>query len=209
MPSSDHANGQQLHTHCKRCGYPFDAPTTQEVCDVRGACDRRLHDPTYRVPPGRLSAVEERVRQYLIERAAKTDPGHPFQARVTYGDLCQAIDPEQQYWAWPRFRGIGKVLGRISTFEHEQGRPMLSALVVHAGDYQAGDGFAGLGRDLGYQIQLGQERAFWRSQMEAVVQYWTGPGKNTPAPTPIERALALLASMSEELDEVRRLLGAA
>ena len=86
---------------------------------------------------------------------------------------------------------------------------MLSALVVHKGDYQAGDGFAGLARQLGYQIQPGQERAFWRSQVEAVVQYWTGPGKNTPAPTPIERALALLASMSEELEEVRRLLGAA
>ena len=68
MSSADHVHGQQLHTHCKRCGYPFDAPTTQEVCNVRDACDRRLRDPSYRVPLGRLAAIEERVRQYLIER---------------------------------------------------------------------------------------------------------------------------------------------
>jgi len=41
------------------------------------------------------------------------------------------------------------------------------------------------------------------------VPYWTDPGKDTPAPTPIQRALALLTIMSEELDEVRRLLSTA
>lgn len=208
MSSSSHAE-PELHTYCKRCGYRFATPTTQEVCEVRSACDERRSNPSYRVPPGRLAAVEERVRQYLIELAAKTDPHHPFKSTVTYGDLCKAIDPEQNYWSWPRFRGIGKVLARISTFEHEQGRPMLSALVVHANDYQAGDGFAVLGRDLGHQIQPGQERAFWRKQVEEVIRYWTGPGTSTPSPAPVERALALLASMSEELAEVRRLLGAA
>src|SRR5260221_14494324 len=77
-----------------------------------------------------LSAIEERVRQYLIEQERKADPSHPFQATVTYGNLCSAIDPEQHYWSWPRFRGIGKVLLHISTFEHGHGRPLLSALVV-------------------------------------------------------------------------------
>jgi hypothetical protein len=158
---------------------------------------------------GRLTPIEEQVRQYLIEKAKKTDLLRPFQAKVIYGDLCKAIDPEEHQWAWPRFRGIGKVLGRISTFEHERGRPMLSALVVQAGSMQAGTGFAGLGRDLGFQIQPGQERAFWRSQLDEVVRYWTNQELDAPAPTPTERALALLAMISEELQEVRRLLGAA
>ena len=54
-------------------------------------------------PLDRLSAVEERVRQFLIERARKADSDHPFQATVTYGDLCHAIDPGQRYWVAPRF----------------------------------------------------------------------------------------------------------
>ena len=207
MSSDDHAH--RLHTYCQLCGFPFEQPSTHEVCTVAEACKRRLTDPTYRVPPGRLAAIEERVRQFLVEKARATDPSRPFHATVTYGDLCEAVDPEQHYWKWPRFRGIGPVLGRVSTFEHQHGRPLLSALVVHAGSRQAGDGFAGqLGLSLGYHIQAGQERAFWRSQVEEVVRYWAGQG-HTPAPDPTARALALLANISQELQEVRRLLGAA
>ena len=156
-----------------------------------------------------LSAIEERVRQYLIERAKRADPAHPFQSKITYGDLCDAIDPDQHYWSYPRFRGIGTVLGRVSTVEHDHGRPMLSALVVQAGNLQVGKGFAGLGRDLGFQIQPGEERAFWRNELEEVVLYWTGQGKETADHSPKDRALALLTNISEEVIEVRRLLGAA
>ena len=208
MSSAEQGNGKQLYTHCPALRVPFDHPTTQDVCSSPTACARRMTDPSYRVPGNRLAAIEERVRQYLIQAAKNADPDHPFKATITYGDLCGAIDPEQQYWAWPRFRGIGKVLGRISTFEHEEGRPMLSTLVVQAGTLHTGPGFAGLGRELGYQIQQGQERAFWRSQVEAVVRYWTA-AEETPTLTPTERALAMLASISEQLQEVQRLLSAA
>ena len=51
---------------------------------------------------------------------------------------------------------------------------------VQAGTLQAGGGFAELGRSLGHQIQPGQERAFWREQVEAVASYWTGAGKQEP-----------------------------
>jgi hypothetical protein len=149
------------------------------------------------------------VRSYLIERVRKSDPLRPFQAKIVYGALCGAIDPDGHYWSWPRFRGIGKVLGRISTYEHEHGRPLLSVLVVHAGSLQAGDGFAGLGRGLGFEIQPGQERAFWRSQLEEVVRYWTSHAAGTETLTPTQRALALLTTIGQDLQEVRRLLGAA
>lgn len=199
-------DGPKQHTHCKLCGYPFDHPTEQEVCNVPSACERRRSDPSYRVPQGRLAAVEERVRQYLIETARKADRARPFHATVTYGDLCSAIDPDQHYWSYPRFRGIGKVLLHISTLEHAAGRPLLSALVVLKANGQASDGFAVLGRGLGYDIQPGQERAFWRSQVEEAVRYWTTEGRETPTATPVDRALAMLAVISEELTEVRRLL---
>jgi hypothetical protein len=157
---------------------------------------------------GALDPIEERVRQFLIERAKRADPSHPFaHSTITYGELCAAIDPDEHYWRGPRYRGIGQVLGRVSTFEDAQGRPMLSALVVLKGIGHAGDGFAGLGRSLGKQIQPGQERAFWRAQVEAVIQYWTGPGKDERAPDPIAKARALLATVSGEIEEIRRLLG--
>jgi hypothetical protein len=207
MSSDGQPGSPHLNTHCRLCGYQFQEPTTQEVCSVSAACVKRQKDPTYRVPRGRLSAVEERVRQYLIERARRADIQQPFRATITYGDLCEAIDPDQRYWSWPRFRGIGKVLLHVSTFEHEQGRPLLSALVVLAANRRASGGFAILGRDLDYQIQPGQENSFWRSQVEAVVQYWTD-ATDQSAPSPVDRALALLSVISDELDEVRQLLGA-
>jgi hypothetical protein len=162
---------------------------------------------------GDLSPIEERVRQFLVERAKKTDPVQPFNATIRYGDLCGTIDPDQAYFVWPRFRGIGPVLGRVSTYEHRQGRPMLSALVVQAATLRAGDGFADLGRNLGELIQPGAEQAFWRGQVEAVVQYWTGPGADEPesdpvAPEsdPVAKARALLATMRDEIEEISRLL---
>ncbi len=172
---------------------------------------RRSHDSGSLRSARRLRAEAEgsHLPGYLIERARKADADRPFQATLAYGDLCSAIDPDQHYWSWPRFRGIGKMLLHISTFEHEQGRPLLSALVVHAADRQAGDGFAVLARGLGFQIQPGQETAFWRGQVEEVVRYWTGAGKDAAAPNPTERALAMLAVISEDLNEVRRLLGEA
>jgi hypothetical protein len=49
QPNSD----RPLYEYCQRCGYPFGGATTQEVCNVRTACDRRLREPGYRVPDGR------------------------------------------------------------------------------------------------------------------------------------------------------------
>jgi hypothetical protein len=54
--------------------------------------------------------------------------------------------------------------------------------------WHPGDGFAGLGRSIGEHIPPGEEKDFWRDQVEATIAYWTGPGKDAPAPDPIERA---------------------
>jgi hypothetical protein len=153
-----------------------------------------------------LGPIGRRLRQFLIKLAQDADPNRPFAATITYGRLCKAIDPDQAYFKSPRYRGIGKVLGQISTYEHWQGRPMLSALVVQAGTLRAGDGFAVLGRSLGDEVQPGAELAFWREQVEAVIGYWTGPGKDEPAPDPVAKARVLLAAVRGELDEISRLL---
>jgi hypothetical protein len=198
----------ELHEYCTRCGFPFKEATTQEVCEYPEACGKRLSDPSYRVPQGRLSAVEVGVRWSLIERAQAVDSRFPLRARVSYQNFCAENDPGERYWAYPRFRGIGKVLGRISTYEHENGRPLLSSLVVQQASQQAGPGFAALGRQLGFGIPAGGERAFWVSQVEAVVGYWQEPGKSASVPDPAAQALALVTNAAEQLEQARRLLSA-
>ena len=74
------------------------------------------------------------------------------------------------------------MLDRISIFEHQRGRPLLSALVVQASTGHAGDGFARLCRSLGYEIGASQELAFWRTQVEEVMRYWAGPAPDGTDP---------------------------
>ena len=156
-----------------------------------------------------LSPAEEQVRHILIERAKKTDPQFPRRALITYGDLCAAADPDQAYWRRPRYRGIGSALAHVSTYEHEHGRALLSALVVQKMTMRAGDGFADLGRSLGFGIPPGDEYGFWVEQVEETVRYWTGPGKDAAASDPVGEAKARLTAVMSELDSIRRLLDTA
>jgi hypothetical protein len=156
-----------------------------------------------------LSPVEQRVREFLISRARQADPDRLSSARIEYQQLAKAIDPEEHYWAWPRFRGLGDVLSNISVFERDHDRPLLSALVVQAGTHQAGAGFYKglLDKRLGIQLPLDQERAFWRGEIRKVVTYWNAaPGEEEPDTQ--ARVLALITRIESDLKEVRALISA-
>ena len=156
-----------------------------------------------------LSTLEERVRAFLVSRARQADPDRLASARIEYQQLGKAIDPQEQYWAWPRFRGLGDVLGNVSVFEHEHGRPLISALVVQAGTHQAGDGFYKglLHKRLGIQLQPHQERAFWREEVRKVVTYWNA-AHDEEEPDTQAKILALITKIEGELKEVRALVSA-
>jgi hypothetical protein len=156
-----------------------------------------------------LSPNDRRVREFLISRARQADPDRLSSAKIEYQQLAKAIDPQEHYWAWPRFRGLGEVLGNVSVFEHEHDRPLLSALVVQAGTHQAGDGFyKGLLRKrLGIELPADQERAFWREEIRKVVTYWNAaPGEEEPDTQ--AKVLALLTKIESDLKEVRTLIAA-
>ncbi len=156
-----------------------------------------------------LSAVEQRVRTFLISKARQADPDRLASAKIEYQQLAKALDPEEHYWAWPRFRGLGEVLGNVSVFEHEHNRPLISALVVQAGTHQAGDGFyKGLIRKrLGIELPPEQERAFWREEVRKVVTYWNAaPGEEEPDTR--ARVLALITRIANDLEDVRALISA-
>jgi len=44
-----------------------------------------------------LSALEQRVRAFLISRARQSDPDRVSTARIEYQELAKAIDPEEHY----------------------------------------------------------------------------------------------------------------
>ena len=75
----------------------------------------------------KLTLEEKLIREYLIEVAKKNEYAY-------YSDLCDEIRKRCGTildMSIPEHRGrIGKMLGHISRYENEEGRPMLSALVV-------------------------------------------------------------------------------
>ena len=66
---------------------------------------------------------------------------------------------------------VGQLLGAVSVNEHDQGRPMLSALAVPVSG-KPGPGFYELARDLGLLEAGADELRFWETQKRQVYEIW-------------------------------------
>ena len=66
---------------------------------------------------------------------------------------------------------IGRILEEISKTEDKAGRPMLSAVVVRAGDGYPGSGFFDLAKRLG-KYQGGDDLQFYVEELARVHSYW-------------------------------------
>lgn len=68
---------------------------------------------------------------------------------------------------------IGEILGEISIYEHDHGRPMLSAIVVLAGIGCPGEGFYNLARHLGLHHDHGEfaDMEFFVQEVKKVHSY--------------------------------------
>lgn len=69
-----------------------------------------------------------------------------------------------------------ELLGKISTYEHQQGRPMLTAIVVHKQDNIPGHGFFELARHLGLLSAGEDQLAFFCREVARVHNYWGSDG---------------------------------
>ncbi|WP_064683280.1 hypothetical protein [Rhizobium bangladeshense] len=96
----------------------------------------------------------------LRERAKRGDP-------ITYSDLVSKISAVRMEPHDPR---LAHFLGEISAEEHEVGRPLITALVVHKHDLQPGKGFFELSRSLGYSFV--DEIEFWSDQIDRLRTQW-------------------------------------
>ena len=69
---------------------------------------------------------------------------------------------------------MNQALEEISGYEHDKGRPMLTAVVVHKGDSMPGKGFFALARRLG-KLEPGQNRDdFYLGELARLRKYWAG-----------------------------------
>lgn len=92
---------------------------------------------------------------------------------TTYGQLAplaqlQLDNPADR-------RRLGEVLGQISQYEHSQGHPMLSAVVIYVNKGRPGDGFFTLAQEL--DLYGGSKReedklAFWIAELKRVHDFW-------------------------------------
>lgn len=110
-------------------------------------------------------AVHQEIYKKLQEVARK-------QELITYSEIARLASLNMESQA-ERNR-IGEILGEISMFEYDQGRPLLSAIVVHADDLTPGRGFFHLARQLGL---LGghddrSETTFFVNEVKKVYRYW-------------------------------------
>ena len=74
---------------------------------------------------------------------------------------------------------IAAMLDEINKYEASQGRPMLSAVVVHAGeDNMPGRGFFECARGLGKPVSRDRlaEIGFWAKEVRRVYEYWVKAG---------------------------------
>ncbi|MDD9814393.1 MAG: hypothetical protein OXU31_00185 [Gammaproteobacteria bacterium] len=86
----------------------------------------------------------------------------------TYGGLVKKIDAIPFA---PNDPALAALLGQISSEEHNAGRGMLTAIVVHKdGDRRPGKGFYKLARYLG--LDTSDKDALWVSETGKVWNYW-------------------------------------
>jgi hypothetical protein len=92
------------------------------------------------------------------------------QSTTTYSDIAPLAGLDMES---PADRNkMRAMLGVISTYEHENGRPMLTAVVVHRQDNIPGNGFFELAHHLGL-LKRGQDKlAFFCGEVTHVYSHW-------------------------------------
>ncbi len=93
-----------------------------------------------------------------------------LQATISYSEIAPLADLDMSR---DNDRAeMGRILGEISIHEHEEGRPLLSAVVTHK-DGGPGKGFYTLAGELGVMARKMSAIAFWSQELRRVHDYWS------------------------------------
>ncbi len=115
------------------------------------------------------------VRNFLIELARKRE------GFIYYQQLSDRCNLGFNFRDNPSDRiEIGRILGEISEFEHNEGRPLLSAVVLSK-SLQEGDGFFKLCEELGFGSyrKIKSDPAFASIQMNRCYEFWQNDSSYT------------------------------
>ena len=117
------------------------------------------------IPLEQWKAAVAEARHILISRAIAYEY---TQRDVTYTDFVEIFLTLRL--GTPRHPYLPKLLEAVSTTEHEQGRPMLSVMVVGKKNKRPGGAFYALAHGLGRCVE--DEEQFFASEHRRVTEYW-------------------------------------
>ena len=149
--------------------WPVPAPTG-EVAPAEDEPAPTVETPVTMPAPGDyLSAQEATVREFSAIYEYLTRIAHE-QRTAPYGIIARmaglTTDTQMER------NELGRILGDISMYEQQYGRPMLSAVTVFADEMTPGRGFFNLAQELGRLTPDMDELAFFVSELNATFAYW-------------------------------------
>jgi hypothetical protein len=123
---------------------------------------------------GYATSEWESARDWIARRLHKVarDRG-----TITYGELADEMARAGLTALDPHSPALAALLGQVNVLEHEAGRPLISALVVHkGGDLEPGSGFWAFARELGVDPGSGPHARldFWTHEVERCYARWAG-----------------------------------
>jgi len=107
--------------------------------------------------------VNKAVYDALMDAASRGKP-------VYYGELAKLMELNMMDEG-DRTK-LFKLLENITVYEHKEGRPLLSAIVISRANKMPGYGFFKLARRLGVQKQ--DNTTFFYAEVRKVFDYWRG-----------------------------------
>lgn len=125
--------------------------------------------------------MNEKVRQYLIRKAKRKQA-------VQYSDINIDCGLSLDFNIANDRKEIGKILGRVSAYEHENNRPLISSIVIYKSENYGltlGNGFYNLCEELGIgtssnlksknyaELEMNKSFEFWSSQFKHDIEFFT------------------------------------
>ena len=116
--------------------------------------------------------MNKEVRTFLIDLARNRT-----NQTITYQKLSDKLNLDLDMQEPHHRKMIGEILGEISEFEFENGRPLLSSLVIRLGDLDSGNGFFKLAEDLGFGgWKFLKDNYFQEERITETINFWSnGP----------------------------------
>jgi len=134
-------------------------PTVDELIgELKGLADKTADSRGGESPPHPV--LYDKLRE-IASRGKKTTTYQPI-AEMMGLDMGNPADRDR----------LSEMLGEISRFEHEHGRPLLSAVVVLQESGEPGAGFFTLARELGLQPPGEEDYLFYARELKKVFEQW-------------------------------------